>query len=109
MPWRTAVGVVADVRQTYDDRDANDVYVPYFQDAPGRYASFYLRAPSGGSLASLDRVVRMLEHQLYGVRPVDAATLTGACLVMTVTGLAVMWWSASRWTTRNTVAVLNES
>jgi hypothetical protein len=57
-PWRTVVGVVADVRQTYGDGDMRDVYVPYFQGAPGRYGSFYLRAGAGASSAVLTRAVR---------------------------------------------------
>jgi putative ABC transport system permease protein len=34
MAWRTIVGVVADVRQTYDDRDLADVYLPFMQAPP---------------------------------------------------------------------------
>jgi len=211
--WRTVVGVAADVRQTYDDRDASDVYVPYFQDAPGRYAAFYLRTtqpPASvvrtvrAAVASLDPhavvrgvrrvdeldrrlasarfmssmltgfaaftallamlgiygvvayaaqqrgremairqaigatrpavialflrdggrvlaaglalgigaaagVARVLEHQLYGVRPFDVATLAGACLVMTAAGVVAVWWSASRGVGRDPVAVLNDA
>ena len=55
-PWRTIVGVVADVRQTYDDRDQKDMYVPYFQGSLGRYGSFYML--SRGSAESLTRSVR---------------------------------------------------
>jgi hypothetical protein len=39
--WRTVVGVVADVRQTYDDHDAADIYVPFMQ-APPAGGWFYL-------------------------------------------------------------------
>ena len=53
---RTVVGVVAEVRHAYDDGDARDVYVPYLQSGPNRYASFYLRAPL--PLAALAREVR---------------------------------------------------
>jgi len=41
-PWRTVVGVAADVRQTYADENRNDLYMPMFPDS--RYASFYVRA-----------------------------------------------------------------
>ncbi|AHG92465.1 MacB-like periplasmic core domain protein (plasmid) [Gemmatirosa kalamazoonensis] len=57
-PWRTVVGVVADVRQTYVDADANDVYIPYYQNPQlGRYGSFYLRArgTSPGAAARMAR------------------------------------------------------
>jgi len=40
--WLTVVGVVADVRQTYDDNDEADIYVPFFQAPPARYAWLYL-------------------------------------------------------------------
>jgi ABC-type antimicrobial peptide transport system permease subunit len=41
--WRTVVGVVDDVRQTYGDNDVADVYVPFYQVAPERFVSFYLK------------------------------------------------------------------
>ena len=40
-PWRTVVGVAADVRQSYGDRNPADVYVPYWPS--GRFASFFVR------------------------------------------------------------------
>ena len=40
--WRTVVGVVDDVRQTYGDNDVADVYVPVYQVAPERFISFNL-------------------------------------------------------------------
>jgi predicted permease len=50
-PWRTVIGVAADVRQSYGDTDPHDIYLPVFPD--GRYASFYLRGgPGGGALAA---------------------------------------------------------
>jgi ABC-type antimicrobial peptide transport system permease subunit len=41
-PWRTVVGVAADVRQTYADENRNDLYTPMFPAS--RYGSFYVRA-----------------------------------------------------------------
>jgi predicted permease len=41
--WRTVVGVVGNVRQTYGDNDVADVYVPFYQVAPERFVSFYLQ------------------------------------------------------------------
>jgi putative ABC transport system permease protein len=40
-PWRTVVGIAADVRQTYDDTDRRDFYTPKIPD--GRYGTFYVR------------------------------------------------------------------
>lgn len=42
IPWRTVVGVVRDVRQTYMDDDLRDVYLSFSQ-APSRFTSLYLR------------------------------------------------------------------
>ena len=53
-PWQTVVGVAADVRQGYGDRNLNDVYTPWLPD--GRYGSFFLR--SGGRTAGLLPVLR---------------------------------------------------
>jgi predicted permease len=43
--WRTVVGIVADVRQTYHDHDEADIYLPFLQSPPGRNAWFYMRTP----------------------------------------------------------------
>jgi predicted permease len=40
--WRTVVGVVGDVRQTYGDSELGDVYVPFYQVPPDRYGTFYV-------------------------------------------------------------------
>jgi putative ABC transport system permease protein len=40
-PWRTVVGIAGDVRQTYDDADRGDFYVPRTPD--GRFGSFFVR------------------------------------------------------------------
>jgi predicted permease len=45
-PWRTVVGVVGDVRQTYDDGMRRDFYWPRTPD--GRYGTFYLRTARPG-------------------------------------------------------------
>jgi len=45
-PWRTVVGIAADVRQTYDDGDRSDFYMPRTPD--GRFGTFYLRSNQPG-------------------------------------------------------------
>jgi hypothetical protein len=40
-PWRTVVGIAGDVRQTYDDPDRGDFYMPRTPD--GRFGSFFVR------------------------------------------------------------------
>ncbi len=40
-PWRTVVGIAADVRQAYDDPERADFYTPRIPD--GRFGTFYLR------------------------------------------------------------------
>jgi hypothetical protein len=40
--WHTVVGVVSDVRQTFSDPDKADVYVPFLQTPPDRYAWLYI-------------------------------------------------------------------
>ena len=45
-PWRTVIGVVGDVRQTYDDGVRGDFYWPRTPD--GRYGTFYLRTARPG-------------------------------------------------------------
>jgi putative ABC transport system permease protein len=59
-PWQTVVGVAADVRQTYGDRNLGDVYTPWLPDV--RYGSFFLR--SGGRLADLLPVLRVTAAQI---------------------------------------------
>jgi len=65
IPWRTVVGVVRDVRQTYTDDDLGDVYLSFSQ-APSRFASMYLRTDQAvsswlpaarGAIAQLDPYV----------------------------------------------------
>ncbi len=57
-PWRTVVGVVRDVRQTYADTDLNDAYVPFTQ-TPGRFTSIYVRTdrPVTAWLTDLRRTI----------------------------------------------------
>jgi predicted permease len=45
-PWRTVVGIAADVRQTYDDGDRADFYMP--RTPNGRFGTFYLRSQRPG-------------------------------------------------------------
>ena len=45
-PWRTVVGIAGDVRQTYDDGDRSDFYMPRTPD--GRFGSFYVRSNRPG-------------------------------------------------------------
>jgi putative ABC transport system permease protein len=42
-PWRTVVGVVADVRQGYVDTETADIYFPQDVASIGRYGNFYIR------------------------------------------------------------------
>ncbi|MBI4626656.1 MAG: ABC transporter permease, partial [Verrucomicrobia bacterium] len=60
--WRTVVGVVRDVRQTYSDEDLKDVYLPFLQ-APGRFASLQLRTDRSAAfwLASVRTTVAELD------------------------------------------------
>jgi predicted permease len=41
-PWRTVIGIAADVRQEYDDADRGDYYAPRLPD--GRFGTFYVRS-----------------------------------------------------------------
>jgi putative ABC transport system permease protein len=43
IPWRRIVGIVADVRQTYQDQSVLDLYVPTLQGEPGRFISMLIR------------------------------------------------------------------
>jgi predicted permease len=47
--WRSVVGIVSDVRETYRDVNLADVYVPFLQ-APSRFASLYYRAGPGAAI-----------------------------------------------------------
>jgi hypothetical protein len=47
-PWRTVVGVVGDVRQTYDDADPRDVYFPFLQ-VPTRFGNVQVRGSDARS------------------------------------------------------------
>jgi putative ABC transport system permease protein len=42
-PWRTVVGVAADVRQEYPDPNVADFYAPITPASVGRFGSFYVR------------------------------------------------------------------
>jgi putative ABC transport system permease protein len=49
-PWRTVVGVVRDVRQTYGDTDLRDVYFPFLQ-GPTRFGSVQVRTDRAGGVS----------------------------------------------------------
>ena len=48
--WRTVVGVVANVRQSYTDADIEDAYLPFAQVPPDRYGTFYMRTAAPASV-----------------------------------------------------------
>lgn len=52
---------------------------------------------------------RLLEQQLHGVRPLDAATIGATCAVITVCALAATWWPARRAASADPAAVLKVS
>ena len=54
--WRTVVGVVRDVRQTYVDTEVADVYIPFYQVPPDRYGTFYVA--TGMPAAAFETVLR---------------------------------------------------
>ena len=71
-PWRTIVGVVRDVRQTYNDHDLRDLYFPFLQ-SPTRYANVQVRTDRLGTfplkrlaalVAEIDPFVRVSEPKL---------------------------------------------
>ncbi|MES2697517.1 MAG: ABC transporter permease [Verrucomicrobiota bacterium] len=64
-PWRTVVGVVRDVRQTYGDSDLRDVYYPFLQ-APTRFGNVQLRIDRPGAVSPtrLAEVVAALEPRV---------------------------------------------
>ena len=68
---REVVGVARDVRQTPDDGDLADVYVPFLQ-VGGRFGWVYLR--SAGPTAALTRQVQQAFRELDPEIPFDAAT-----------------------------------
>jgi ABC-type antimicrobial peptide transport system permease subunit len=59
--WRTVVGVAGNVRQTYGDADLADVYVPFFQFAPDRYVTFYLKTDAAAPALAVS-LRRLLEE-----------------------------------------------
>jgi putative ABC transport system permease protein len=52
--------------------------------------------------------VKILESQVYGVQPFDIATRVVACALMTIAGLAAIWWPARRAALRDPMSVLKE-
>ena len=51
---------------------------------------------------------RVLEHQLYGVRPFDPVTLLAASLLLAAAGALATWWPARRGSRANPVVSLKE-
>ena len=59
-PWQTVVGVVADVRQSYGDRNLHDVYSPWIPNL--RFGSFYTR--TSHPLPSVSRVLQGVAKEI---------------------------------------------
>jgi predicted permease len=51
---------------------------------------------------------RILESQIYGVKPFDIPTLLGTCLILSVAGLMAVWWPARRGAAQSPMMVLKE-
>lgn len=51
---------------------------------------------------------RILEHQVFGVQPLDLATRVAACVLMTGASLFAVWWPARRAAQRDPMLVLKE-
>jgi putative ABC transport system permease protein len=89
-PWRTVVGVAADVRQAYGDENVHDIYTPWLPDV--RFGSFYLRADrTGASLNSaLAAVAAEIDpHAVVDlIRPVESENreLSGASFLAILLG-----------------------
>jgi predicted permease len=76
-PWRTVVGVAADVRQTYADGELGDLYVPLSPAAFGRFGSFYLRTdrPPSSLLDDMRGVAAQLDAHAVIDPPRSVTTL----------------------------------
>jgi len=63
--WRTVVGVTANVRQTFTDKDPLDIYLPFLQ-TPNRFTSLYLRtdAPLSSWLGRVRTVVSEINPEV---------------------------------------------
>lgn len=66
-PWRRIVGVVRDVKQTYDDANRADVYLPYAQAELGRYGSFYLRTNRPATTAAVSMRKTLASIDPFGI------------------------------------------
>jgi ABC-type antimicrobial peptide transport system permease subunit len=75
-PWRTVVGVAGDVRQTYDDHDQKDIYVPFLQTSLGRFASFYMRTAQAPSVVApvLRAAIAEVDRQAVLPEPISVAS-----------------------------------
>jgi len=63
-PWRTVVGVVGDVRKTFNQPLVGDTYVPYHQ-SPGGYLALLVR-----SAGDPEGLTQPIQRRLAGVAPV---------------------------------------
>jgi predicted permease len=95
-PWRTIVGVVGNVRQTPEDEDLSDVYVPLLQ-APTQYASVMIRSnePTQTWLRELGASAGRIEPRAIVALPTsleverDRLLSSRRLLASLMTGLAV--------------------
>jgi putative ABC transport system permease protein len=69
--WRTVVGIVRDIRQTYDDDDLRDLYLPFLQ-VPTRFGNVQVRTdrPAAVALSRLGNIVTELEPLAQVAEPV---------------------------------------
>jgi putative ABC transport system permease protein len=74
-----------------------------------RQGGLVLAMGIAGGLMGAAAVARLLTTQLHGVQPFDAATLLGACTLMSVAGLLAIWWPARRAAAKTPLAALNEN
>jgi putative ABC transport system permease protein len=86
-PWRTVIGIAADVRQTYDDDDRADFYMP--RTPNGRFGSFYVRSERPGPL--------LFDHLQRAAAAIDRDALINAPHLIvdddkTLAGIRFLTW-----------------
>ena len=82
---------------------ANDV-VRFFL----RESGLVLAAGLGFGLIGAVSAATMLRNDFYGVRPFDASTLAGTCLLLATAGVMATWWPARRASLQNPTGALKE-